>query len=106
MTHVQLATAQPEAVSWPVDFTITERSALVTALVPRQLCAPLRAARRQLKRFLAPLDDAAVSLGLADGARRKVQRSVLLAMLERDTAWGCWDATIWIEVAHSAGFYG
>jgi hypothetical protein len=85
--------------------TITERAALVTALAPRQLCAPLRAARRQLRRFLAPLEDVAVSLGLPESTRRKVQRSVLLGMLERDSAWGCWDASTWIEVAHSAGFY-
>ncbi len=105
MTRVQFAIAQPEAVSWPVDFTISERSALVTALAPRQLSAPLRAARRQLRRFLAPLEDVATALGLPESSRQRVQRFVLLGMLERDTAWGCWDATTWIEVAHSAGFY-
>jgi len=105
VTRVQGAVAQPAALDWPVDITITERDALVTALVPKQLCAPLRAARRRLRRFLAPLEDAAVSVGLPEGARQKVQRSVLLAMLQRDTPWGCWDATVWIAVAHSAGFY-
>lgn len=89
MTRVQGAVAQPAALDWPVDITITERDALVTALVPKQLCAPLRAARRRLRRFLAPLEDAAVSVGLPEGARQKVQRSVLLAMLQRDTPWGC-----------------
>src|SRR5579859_698335 len=84
---------------------MSERSALVTAPAPRQLCAPLHAARRQLRRFLAPLQDVATALGLAESSRQRVQRFVLLGMLEPDTDWGCWDATIWIEVAHSAGFY-
>ena len=87
MTRVPLAAPQAEGMRWPTDITIAERSALVTALAPRQLCAPLRAARRQLRRFLAPLEDAAVSLGLPESARQKVQRSVLLRMLDGDTPW-------------------
>jgi integrase len=104
VTGSLLSTA-PDRTYWTVDLTNTERSALAIALAPRQLCAPLRAARRALSRFLAPIEDAAVTLGLSQSARQKVQRGVLQGMLEHDAGWMCWDATNWIEVAQSAGPY-
>jgi integrase len=105
VTRAQLAIEQRAAFDWPVDITTTEHNALVIALAPKQLCAPLRAARRLLSRFLAPLEHVATSVGLPESAREKVQRTVLLVMFERNTGWGCWDASTWIEAAHRAGNY-
>jgi integrase len=105
MRGSELRTLSPDLPAESSDLTLAERSALLTALEPRQLCAPLRAARRVLKRFLAPIEDAAVTLGLSESARQKVQRNVLQGMLKYDAAWTRWERTHWIEVARSAGPY-
>jgi integrase len=55
--------------------------------------------------LLAPLEDAAVALGLSQNARLKVQRNVMHGMLKYDTAWTCWDRTNWVEVVQNAGAY-
>jgi integrase len=94
------------AASCPTNLTTTERAALATALAPRQLCAPLRAARRVLRPFLAPLDDAGVELGLPQHARHVLQRGVLAGMQEHGTPWPAWDAGTWIAVAGAAGNRG
>jgi integrase len=94
------------AASYPTNLTTTERAALATALAPRQLCAPLRAARRVLRPFLAPLDDAGVELGLPQHARHVLQRGVLAGMQEHGTPWPAWDAGTWIAVAGAAGNRG
>ncbi len=91
------------ASSWPTNLTATERAALATALAPRQLCAPLRAARRILQRFLAPLDEAGVELGLPQRARHGLQRGVLAGMQEHGTPWPAWNAGTWIAVAEATG---
>jgi hypothetical protein len=77
-----LATPRHDLRAVSTDLTLAERSALLTALAPRQLCAPLRAARRVLRRFLEPIEDAALTLGLSQSAREKVQRNVLQGMLK------------------------
>jgi integrase len=89
--------------SWPTNLTATERAAVATALAPRQLCAPLRAARRVLRRFLAPLDEAGVELGLPHRARHGLQRGVLAGMQKHGTPWPAWNARTWIAVAEAAG---
>ena len=87
----------------PHDLTVAERAALQIILAPDPAQGPLRAAYRQVRRLLEPLDRAGQMLGLAPRTRRTVQRAVMAGILAHGTAYGRWDAATWVTVARATG---
>jgi integrase len=102
---VSVLAARGDAIDLAVHITAAERAALAIVTQPYASFGARRSARRILRRFLIPLDEAGVTLDLHPRSRREVQRFVLHGMQAYQTAWGCWDSATWIQVAHTAGLF-